>query len=91
MGERPGANAENIAAVVNEAAGGFDGILRAWMPDDVLHRVSPVLDVPCHMNARIGPRHTGSQGSTSTQSEQSSLAGSQRLLAAAAGCPTIGP
>ena len=54
FGERPRANAENIAAVLNEAASGFDGILRAWMPGDVLHRVPAILDVPCHCAVIMG-------------------------------------
>jgi hypothetical protein len=47
FGERRRADAENIAAVLNEAASGFDGVLRAWTLGYVLHRVPAILDVPC--------------------------------------------
>ena len=53
--ERSCADAANIAAVIDKTAGGFDGLLGAWMPHDVVRRVFPILNVPRHSMIRIGP------------------------------------
>jgi hypothetical protein len=55
IGERPGANAIDIAAIINQMAGRFDGQLGAWIPDDVIHRGQSILNVPCHGH-RIGEK-----------------------------------
>ena len=52
VGERPGANAIDIATVINKTASGFDGLLGAWMLRDVRCRVFAILNVPHH-----GGRH----------------------------------
>jgi hypothetical protein len=48
IGERPGANAVDIAAIINQMAGRFDGQLGAGIPGDVIHRAHSILNVPCH-------------------------------------------
>jgi hypothetical protein len=55
IGERPCANAIDIAAVINQMASRFDGQFRVWIPDDLIHRAQSIPNVPCHSH-RIGER-----------------------------------
>ena len=50
VGERACADAEHIAAIINEPTGCFDGLLGACVPDDAIRSVFvlAVLDVPGH-------------------------------------------
>jgi hypothetical protein len=47
IGERPRADAIDIAAVINQMAGRFDDQFPVWIPDDVVHRAQSILNVPC--------------------------------------------
>ena len=51
VAQRPGADAENIVAVIDKTAGGFDRPLGARVPVDVLRRGMPILNMPGHCAA----------------------------------------
>jgi hypothetical protein len=50
VGQRPGADAVNVAAIIDEPAGRLDGLLRACVSSDAVRGVfvSTVLYVPTH-------------------------------------------
>ncbi|MGF6227656.1 hypothetical protein QFZ27_001611 [Inquilinus ginsengisoli] len=80
VGKRPGANAINVAPVVNETAGRRDRFLWAGKPDDVLNSVALILDMPCH-TGNVGQQHCDRQESSFTYDElslRSDLAGARQ-------------
>ena len=48
VGERTGADAINVAAVIDQPAGRLDGPLGAWMHREMVRAVFPILNVPVH-------------------------------------------
>ena len=48
VGKRPGANAVNIAAGIDQTAGCLDRQFGAWIPDNAIVRVLPILHMPRH-------------------------------------------
>jgi hypothetical protein len=73
IGERPDADAKNIAPVIDEMAGGLDRRLGARKPLDAIGPTLPKLDVPCH-SAENGANRRNRQLRSSTQSEDCAAA-----------------